>query len=488
MIAGGFVYIEMEAIVEKKRGFLGKLGGTKDMTEGKPGKRIIEFSIPLLIGNFAQQLYSTLDSIIVGKYVGDEALAAIGASGPIIFLIMVLFIGIAMGAGILVAQYFGAKDRERLSKTIGNAIILNALISLIIMVLGIFFIRPFMQMLQTPEAILDMAVSYTLISCLGIMGTSYYNILSGLLRGMGDSVMPLLYLIVCTITNIVLDIIFVGPMRMGVAGAAYATIISQIISAALCYLRMLKMRDVLTLDIHAFKLEGKLSKQLIRLGLPVGITQGLFAIAAIFVQNLTNTFGTVFIAASTMVMRVDGFAMLPNFTFGTAMTTFAGQNVGAFKIGRVWKGTREGLKIGVTTSVILVGLILIFGKILMGLFTNTEEVISVSYEMMCILGVGYIAVAINQILSGTIRGAGDTMTPMWIALATTTLIRLPIAYGMVYFTKSEALPTGEPRSIYYSLVFAWVIGAIITAIVYKWGNWTKRARIGGKIVDISKMD
>ena len=124
----------------------------------------------------------------------------------------------------------------------------------------------------------------------------------------------------------------------------------------------------------------------------------------------------------------------------------------------------------------------------MGLFTNTEEVISVSYEMMCILGVGYIAVAINQILSGTIRGAGDTMTPMWIALATTTLIRLPIAYGMVYFTKSEALPTGEPRSIYYSLVFAWVIGAIITAIVYKWGNWTKRARIGGKIVDISKMD
>ena len=170
------------------------------------------------------------------------------------------------------------------------------------------------------------------------------------------------------------------------------------------------------------------------------------------------------------------------------MTTFAGQNVGALKIGRVWKGTREGLKIGVTTSVILVGLILIFGKILMGLFTNTEEVINVSYEMMCILGVGYIAVAINQILSGTIRGAGDTMTPMWIALATTTLIRLPIAYGMVYFTKSEALPTGEPRSIYYSLVFAWVIGAIITAIVYKWGNWTKRARIGGKIVDISKMD
>ena len=471
-----------------RNSLINKLGGAKDMTEGKPSKRLIEFSIPLLIGNFAQQLYSTVDSIIVGKYVGDEALAAIGASGALVFLFMVLFIGISMGAGILVSQYFGAKDKEMLSKTIGNAIILNAIISAVIMLLGAFFIRPFLELLQTPKAILDMAVSYTMISCLGIMGTSYYNILSGLLRGMGDSVMPLFYLIICTITNIILDLIFVGPLGMGVAGAAYATIISQIISAILCYLRMLKMKDVLTLDINAFKLDGKLSKQLIRLGLPVGITQALFAVAAIFVQNLTNTFGTVFIAASTVVMRVDGFAMLPNFTFGTAMTTYAGQNVGALKIGRMRQGTKEGLKIGVTTSVVLVGLILTFGKNLMGLFTNTEEVINVSYEMMCILSIGYIGVAINQILSGTIRGAGDTMTPMWIALITTTLIRLPIAYGMAYFTRSETLPNGEPRSIYYSLVFAWVLGAIITAVIYKAGRWAKRARIGGKIVDISNMD
>ena len=457
-----------------------KLGGAKDMTEGSPAKRLIEFSIPLLIGNFAQQLYSTVDSVIVGKYVGDGALAAIGASGALVFLLMVLFIGISMGAGILVSQYYGAKDREMLSKTIGNAIIL-------IMIAGSLYIRPFLELLGTPHQILDMAVSYTMISCLGIMGTSYYNILSGLLRGMGDSVMPLIYLIVCTVVNIILDIIFVGPLGMGVAGAAYATIISQIISAILCYLRMLKMKDVLTLDRQAFKLDGTLSRHLIKLGLPVGITQALFAIAAIFVQNLTNTFGTVFIAASTVVMRVDGFAMLPNFTFGTAMTTFVGQNVGAMKIDRVRKGTRDGLKIGVTTSVVLVGLILIFGKFLMGLFTNTEEVIEVSYEMMCILGIGYIGVAINQILSGTIRGAGDTMTPMWVALATTTVIRLPIAYGMAYLTRSEALPTGEPRSIYYSLVISWVMGAIITAVIYKIGRWAKRARIGGKIVDISNM-
>ena len=350
-----------------KESLFKKLGGAKDMTEGSPSKRLIEFSIPLLIGNFAQQLYSTVDSVIVGKYVGDGALAAIGASGALVFLLMVLFIGISMGAGILVSQYYGAKDKEMLSKTIGNAIILNAIISILIMIAGSLYIRPFLELLGTPHQILDMAVSYTMISCLGIMGTSYYNILSGLLRGMGDSVMPLIYLIVCTVVNIILDIIFVGPLGMGVAGAAYATIISQIISAILCYLRMLKMKDVLTLDRQAFKLDGTLSRHLIKLGLPVGITQALFAIAAIFVQNLTNTFGTVFIAASTVVMRVDGFAMLPNFTFGTAMTTFVGQNVGAMKIDRVRKGTRDGLKIGVTTSVVLVGLILIFGKFLMGL-------------------------------------------------------------------------------------------------------------------------
>ena len=162
--------------------------------------------------------------------------------------------------------------------------------------------------------------------------------------------------------------------------------------------------------------------------------------------------------------------------------------MGALKIGRVRQGTKEGLKIGVSVSVVLVGLIILFGKNLMGLFTNTDEVINVSYEMMCILGIGYIAFAVNQILSGTIRGAGDTMTPMWIALVTTTIIRLPIAYGMAYLTRSEALPTGEPRSIYYSLVIAWVLGAILTAIVYKWGRWAKRARIGGKVVDISEME
>lgn len=467
---------------------LKNFGGAKDMTVGSPAKRLLEFSIPLLIGNFAQQLYSTVDSIIVGKYVGDSALAAIGASTAIIFLIIVFFIGISVGAGILVAQYYGAKDKDMLSKTIGNTMVINLIISIIIMIFGLIVVRPFMELIGTPENIIDMSVSYTTICCLGIAGLSYYNILSGLLRGMGDSIMPLVYLIISTVINILLDLLFVGELNIGIAGAAYATIISQGFSAVLCYLRMLKMKDIITLNKKAFRLDGKLSAQLIKLGFPVGITQGIFAIAMVLVQNLTNSFGTVAIAAVTVIMRVDGFAMLPNFTFGTAMTTYTGQNVGALKIGRVREGTKECLKIGVFTAVCLVSLIIIFGKHLMALFTNTEEIIDLSYEMMSIMAIGYVAFAVTQILSGTMRGAGDTITPMWIALITTTAIRLPIAYGIAYFTRSAELPNGDPRSICISLVLSWTLGAVITAIFYKWGRWAKKARIGESIVDISKME
>lgn len=456
------------------------------MTEGKPSARLIEFAIPLLIGNFAQQLYSTVDSIIVGKFVGDNALAAIGASGPLFGIVLVIYIGISVGAGILVSQYYGAKDKKMLSKTIGNTMVINMVFSIVIMILGLFLIKPLMVLLGTPDVILEMAVGYVLILYLGIMGPAYYNILAGLLRGMGDSVMPLVYLIVCTLINIILDIIFVGPFALGVAGAAYATVIAQFISAFLCYRRILKIKDVLIMDKNAYKMDFSLITQLARLGLPAGLSQGIISMAMIFVQKLTNSFGETFIAVSTVVMRVDGFAMLPNFTFGTAITTFVGQNIGAMKIDRVRRGTKDGLKIGLITSAVLVSLILIFGKFLMGLFTNTETVIDFSYRMMCILGIGYIAFAVTQILSGTMRGAGDTMTPMWIALIT-TLTRVPIAYVMAALTKTAEYPNGDPKSIFISLVTAWVMGAVITTAFYKRGDWAKRARVGGKVIDIRNM-
>lgn len=454
---------------------LEKFVGAQDMTAGSPASCLIQFSVPLLVGNLAQQLYNTVDSIVVGKYVGDGALAAVGASNPLLNLILVLFMGISTGASIMVAQYFGAKEKEQLSKTVGCTITLTLLTSIIMMVLGVAMTRPFMSILKTPEDIYEMSCTYLNIIFIGIAGCAYYNIISGILRGLGDSVMPLVFLLVACGLNIVLDLLFVAVFRMGVAGVAWATIIAQAVSALLCILRLLKMKDTMTLNRHTLKPERKMVAELTRLGLPSGLTQAVFSMAALVVQSLTNSFGTDVIACSTVVMRVDGFAMMPNFTFGTAMTTFAGQNIGARKLERVEKGTKDGMRLGLIVSVCLTAAILIFGEGLMRMFTGTERVVQLGIHMMRILAVGYIAMAVTQILSGVMRGAGDTMTPMWISLFTTVIMRVPIAYTMAWATRSESLPAGSPDSLFVSLLISWVLGALVTVVFYKKGRWKNKA-------------
>lgn len=445
-----------------------------DMTVGEPWKRIIIFTMPMLIGNIAQQLYSTVDSIVVGKYVGDNALAAVGSATPILNLLLVLFMGISMGASIMVAQYFGAKQREELSYTIGNCISLTTIATAIIMVVSVIVVRPLLEMLSTPASIIDWCESYLLILFLGSIGSAYYNILCGVLRGLGDAFSALLYLLVATILNIVLDILFVAEFGMGVAGVALATIIAQAVSAVLCFIRLKQLSDIFDLQWKYMKINGRYSGGMIKLGLPSGLTQAIFSMAMVIVQSLTNSFGEAFIAANVIVMRVDGFAMLPNFSFGTAMTTYAGQNVGARKMDRVTKGARQGTLLAVLTSTVLTGLILIFGKQLMGIFTQTTELVELSRNMMGIIAVGYIAMAVTQSLSGVMRGAGDTMTPMWISLFTTVVVRVPIAYGIAYFTRTEQLPNGRQECVFISLLCAWLLGALVTTIFYLRGGWKKK--------------
>ena len=452
-------------------GKLSAMFGAQDMTVGNPVSNLIRFSVPLLIGNLAQQLYSTVDSIVVGNYIGDGALAAIGASGPIMNLLLVLFMGISVGASIMVSQYFGAKEKDKLSDTVGTAITATLVSSLFIMIVGPLITPWAMSVLQTPADIYDMTCTYLIIVFVGIIGCAYYNIISGILRGLGDSVMPLVFLLVACGLNIVLDILFVAFFSMGVAGAAWATIISQAISGALCLVRLLLMRDVLHVKLRSLWPQKALLMQLIRLGLPSGLTQAVFSLAMLVVQSLTNSFGTLIIAVSTVVMRVDGFAMMPNFTFGTATTTFTGQNIGAGKLKRVEEGTKDGLKIGLAVSVVLVAAILLFGRYLMEMFTSTPEVVDTGMHMMRIPAVGYVAMAVTQILSGVMRGAGDTMTPMWISLITTVVIRVPIAYGLATLTHS-------PDSLFISLLTSWVMGAVLTTIAYRMGRWKKKSIIG----------
>lgn len=446
-----------------------------DMTEGSPWKKIVAFAIPMLIGNIAQQLYNTVDSIVVGRYVGDNALAAVGSAGPILNLLLVLFIGISVGAGIMVSQYFGAKEREELSKTIGTCITLTAAASVIIMVIAPLIIRPMLHLLNTPNSIIDWCDSYLTIMFIGIAGSAFYNILSGILRGLGDSISALIYLLVATVLNIVLDVWFVAGLGMEVGGVALATVIAQSISAILCFLKLARMNDIFDLKLHYLRPTKYHSMMVVKLGLPSGLTQVVFSMAMIIVQSLTNSFGEMFIAANVIIMRVDGFAMMPNMSFGNAMTTYAGQNVGAQKHKRVEEGAKQGTLIAVLTSTVLTVLILLFGRYLMCIFTETAELVDLSMRMMRIIAVGYIAVAVTQSLSGVMRGAGDTMTPMWISLITTVAVRVPVAYGIAYLTRSEMYPGGRCECVFISLLISWLSGALLTAIFYRLGKWKKKA-------------
>lgn len=454
---------------------LKKLFEPMDMSQGAPWKSIVMFSVPMLIGNIAQQLYSTVDSIVVGHYVGDNALAAVGSAAPIFNMLLVLFIGISTGVGIMVSQYFGAKDREELSNTIGTGITLTALVSLFLMIIAPPIILPILSMLNTPATIIYDCDAYLKILMYGIAGMAYYNILSGILRGMGDSFSALIYLLIATVLNIILDLVFVAEFNMGVAGVALATVIAQGISAAMCLFKLLHMREVFDLGFKQLLMTKRHVSQMVKLGLPSGVTQAIFSSAMIVVQSLTNSFGEMFIAANVIVMRVDGFAMMPNFSFGTAMTTYAGQNVGAGKYDRVTQGAKQGTLIAVGCSAVITAIILLFGRYLMAIFTETPELVDMSQYMMQILAVGYIAMAVTQSLSGVMRGAGDTVTPMWISLFTTVMLRVPLAYGISWLTRTEELPFGRFECIQISLLTTWVMGAIITAFFYRRGKWKTKA-------------
>ena len=454
-----------------------KLFAPVDMTEGNPVIQIIKFTIPMLLGNIAQQLYNTVDSIIVGRFVGDNALAAVGSAGPILNLMLVLFMGISVGASIMVSQFFGARQRESLSRSIGACVILTGAASLIIMVVGPIVTMPLLRLLGTPESIIGWCRNYLIIICLGISGGGYYNILSGVLRGLGDSMSALIYLLVATGTNIVLDYVFVAYFGLGVAGVALATVIAQFVSAFLSLRRLTKMTDYFDMKKEYLRPDGDYIGQLIRLGIPSGVTQAIFSMSMIVVQSLTNSFGEQFIAANVIVMRIDGFVVLPALSFGAAMTTYAGQNIGAGRMDRVIEGAKKGTISAMGISAVVTGLILLFGKPIMGLFTTTQELIDLSYRMMQIIAVGYIIIEITQCLCGIMRGAGDTVRPMWISIATSVAIRIPLAYGLVALTNTPELPKGDCAMMYVSMLISWSLGAVITLIVYKRGKWQQKANL-----------
>ncbi|MBR3175270.1 MAG: MATE family efflux transporter [Oscillospiraceae bacterium] len=447
------------------------------MREGDPVSQIVRFAIPMLLGNVAQQLYNTVDSIIVGRFVGDNALAAVGSAGPILNLMIVLFIGISVGASIMVSQFFGAQKREDLAKAVGACITVTGAASVLIMIVGPLIAGPLLRLLNTPESIIGWCEEYLTIIFLGVLGGGYYNILSGVMRGLGDSASALRFLLVSTVVNTVLDYVFVAKFGMGVPGVAWATVIAQLVSAILALYKVMRLKDVFELKLHHLLPGRRYFGTLIRLGLPSGVTQAIFSMSMIVVQSLTNSFGEMFIAANVIVMRIDGFVMMPAFSLGTAMTTFAGQNIGAGLMDRVVKGARNGTLAAMGISAVITALILLFGRGLMGVFTTTRELIDLSFRMMKILAPGYIAMEVTQCLSGIMRGAGDTVTPMWISIFNTILVRVPLAYGLVALSKTPELPQGNCAMMYVSLLITWIIGAALTYILYRTGRWKRKAAV-----------
>lgn len=453
---------------------LKKLFAPVDMTAGKPWKNIALFTIPMIIGNIAQQLYNTVDSIVVGKFVGDNALAAVGSASPIFNLLLVLFIGISVGTSVMVSQYFGARDREQLSRTIGCCVTLTAAASVFIMIVGSLVVRPLLELLHTPASIIDWCASYLTVLFYGIAGVAYYNILGGVLRGLGDSVSALVYLLVATVINIVLDVWFVAGLGLGVFGVALATAIAQAVSAILCFLKLARMSELFDMKPRYLKAHKDNALNIIRLGLPSGLTQAIFSLAMIMVQSLTNSFGEMLIAANVIIMRVDGFAMMPNFSFGTTMTTYAGQNVGAKQYDRVEQGAKAGDPHGHGRFGLHYGRPHIW-KVFDG-DLHFDHRVSRS-ELLYDADPG----------RWLYRHGGDPepfrrhersrrhMTPMWISLFTTVVIRVPVAYGISWLTRTPELPNGRSECVFISLLLSWTLGAVMTAVCYKRGRWKKKA-------------
>lgn len=464
-----------------------KLFEAQDMTTGSPLKVLAKFAFPLLLGNLAQQLYSTIDSIVVGKYCsverngynGVDALSAVGVSTPIVNLLLVIFIAVSTGAGILVAQYYGAKDKERLSSCVGTSFVLVILSALVIMLLGIPFSEPLLRLIDTPVEYIGIASAYLKITFAGIVGVAFYNIISGILRGMGDSFYPLLYLLVASVINIILDIWFVAGFGWGVHGVALATIIAQAISAILCIRRILKMKDVIHLSKETIKPKMNISKLVFKLGVPSGVTQAVFSIAMVFVQSLTNNMGSYVPAISVAIMRVDGFAVLPAFAFGLAISTYIGQNIGAGKTERIKTGEKAALKLSFGTSVCIVLCLILFGKQLIEIFINEESTSPEIYRNIVefggnglkILTIAYISIGFTQVYGGILRAAGDTVSTMVISLITTVAVRVPLAYLFAYLSRTPEWPKGHPYALYTSMLISWTLGAVLTYLRYRQGKW-----------------
>lgn len=443
-----------------------KKSSAQNMTEGNIASLLLSFTLPLLVSNILQQLYSIADGIIVGQLVGGMAFAGIGTTTNLIFILTAFFVGVNIAISIIVSQYFGGGDLENVSKSIRSAYGTFIVMAVPITIAGILLAEPILRMLNTPDdGTLDYATTYLVTIMAGTLFTVGYNTNSSVMRGLGDSRTPLKLLLVATVLNIVLDLLFILAFGMGVFGVALATVISQFVSWITGLIIMNRTYDFIQIRILPINIDKALFKKIVSLGVPAALQNMLFFVGALSVQSLINSYGYEFMAGIGAAGKLDSFAFLPASSLCMAVTVFVGQNVGMGKNERVMQGVRVGMSMTVIINVVLCALLLLFAEPLLRLFVVSDESVTAGkYYLHAILPF-YFLYGINSVYSGVIRGAGNSMLPFIIAMISMWFARIPLAYLFDYL--------GGPQYIFYSYPTGWVLGFIISIVYYTSGKWKK---------------
>ena len=434
------------------------------MTEGNIAKQLFFFSIPLILGNLLQQLYNTADSIVVGNFVGSNALAAVGSGTVLINLIIAFSQGTAVGAGVVIAQYIGAKHKEKLSEAVHTSVAIALIIGAALSLFGVLFSKTLLIWMKTPEEVLSESVVYLRIYFAGLIFNVIYNMAAGIMNAAGNSKRSLRYLAYASVTNIILDLLFVGLLKMGIMGAALATDISQLLSGVLSMLFLMRVNEDYKVTLKKIKLHKESAKKIIRVGLPTGLQNTVISISNVLVQSGINGFGATAMAGFGAYLKVDGFNILPVLSFSMAATTFVGQNYGARKVDRVKKGMWITLGMVTLYTIVTGALLLIFSHQIIRLFSADTAVIAYGADAMKYFCPFYFVLGILNCLAGTVRGTGKTMPPMIIMLISMCIFRI--------FWIQLALPRiGTIEGIYMLYPVSWAIGAAMMVLYTIWGKW-----------------
>ncbi len=436
----------------------------RDMREGTPWKLLLQFAVPLFIGNIFQQLYNMVDSVIVGNFVSTNALGAIGTTNSLTFFFFSLVGGLSVGIGIIVAQFFGASDEEKVREVIGNAVWIIVIGTVVMAIIGFFAARPLLVLLRTDPIILNDAVNYLKVTSLGICCIGLYNGVSGILRALGDSKTPLIFLIVASITNVVLDLIFVLVFGWGVVGAAVATAFSQFLSAISCIIYAYKTNTYFKLKKSDFRPRMKIVKKTLRLGIPVALQNSLIAISLIVLQAIVNSYGADFTTAFTVVSRIETLVQQPFMSIGAAVSTFTGQNLGAGNIKRVIKGFNSANVINAIFVAVIMLLFWIFTPQIVSIFGRNEKVFGIAVDGLRITCCFYIFLGTIYTTRNVLNGAGDAMFSLFTGIVE-CIGRVGFAYPLTL------IPFMGSYGVFYATGITWLLNGLFSLVRYKHGKW-----------------